>query len=491
MAKFYSEQNDNLKGELFFDIVNINDGHVSVVYQPSLERLRQAGKNLDDIKSYRETLFCWFGCGYIQIFPLNTLSNDDFMQPKYNKIQSILLRDFDYKLPKTIDDVKEILENLPDGFIKDYDYGLGLQKDYRFIINAIEKIEEVEHLVIGKEKTGIRDEYQYYCLKEKTSIDYHFQIYYLNIKEYSAIRKGIKKISTQFQAEVRLDKSIFAYNALLNTLNPTQYPAKHRPYKKDSLIKFISCNDMQESNLSTSDQKEIVNLVSKNKKNIVKRDPTALIKLCKEIELVTLENLIERFAEMLLKDLPENTWQKFFSDNPFILSSAFSYPIIKFDEQVCVGGRMFSGAGYKIADFLFTNNSTDNSAIIEIKKPSTDLLNNTPYRGSVYSPCKELSGSINQLLDQKYKFQQEITQFKANERRYDIESYSINCLLIIGKTPQEPDQKKSFELFRGNSKDIEIITFDELLEKLKQLHSFLSPNIQDVIVELTDADIPF
>jgi hypothetical protein len=34
-------------------------------------------------------------------------------------------------------------------------------------------------------------------------------------------------------------------------------------------------------------------------------------------------------------------------------------------------------------------------------------------------------------------------------------------------------QRKSFELFRGNSRNIVIITFDELLEKLRQLRTFL------------------
>lgn len=201
-----------------------------------------------------------------------------------------------------------------------------------------------------------------------------------------------------------------------------------------------------------------------------------MIKLRNEIELVTLQDLIERFEEGLNKKLNENYWQKFFNENPFILSLAFGYPVTKYGEQVCVGGRTFSGAGDKIADFLVKNNLTNNTALIEIKTPDTQLLNKTPYRGSVYTPSPDFSGSINQILDQKYKFQQEINQLKINSKAYDIESYSVSCLLIIGKTPEEADQKKSFELFRGNSKDIEIITFDELLEKLKQLYTFLLSN---------------
>ena len=49
----------------------------------------------------------------------------------------------------------------------------------------------------------------------------------------------------------------------------------------------------------------------------------------------------------------------------------------------------------------------------------------------------------------------------------------MHCCLVIGKTPEGDDQKKSFELFRRNSKDVEVVTFDELLEKLKQLSVFL------------------
>jgi hypothetical protein len=395
------------------------------------------------------------------------------MQPKYAQIESISLTGFNYGFPETIEEVEEVLENLPPGFVKDYDYGLGLQKDYRFIINAIEENTEIKHLIISKkEKTKIEIPSILLALgSEEVS-------YTLNYCEYEAIRKSIDKITRNFQSEGRIDKSIFAYNALLNISNPAQYPEKYRTYKKDTIFKFISGNGKQQADLSAADQKEIVNLISKNKNALAEHLPKALMKLHDDIELVTLENLIKKFAEMLSKKLPEKYWQTLFSENPFILNLAFGYPIIKFSEQVCVGGRTFSGAGDKFADFLVKNNSTNNSALIEIKTPGTKLLSNNPYRGSVYTPSSEFSGSINQLLDQKYKFQKEIDSLKNNSRSYDLESYSVSCVLIIGKTPEEIDQKKSFELFRGNSKDIEIITFDELLEKLKQLHSFLSPGDQ-------------
>ncbi|WP_216644722.1 Shedu anti-phage system protein SduA domain-containing protein [Candidatus Thiodictyon syntrophicum] len=65
-------------------------------------------------------------------------------------------------------------------------------------------------------------------------------------------------------------------------------------------------------------------------------------------------------------------------------------------------------------------------------------------------------------------------KFGIVSRIHDIESYAVHSFLIIGKTPTEVDQQKSFELFRRNSKDVQIVTFDELLEKLRQLRSFLA-----------------
>ena len=140
-----------------------------------------------------------------------------------------------------------------------------------------------------------------------------------------------------------------------------------------------------------------------------------------------------------------------------------------------VGGRKLSGSGEKIADFLVKNSMTNNAAIVEIKKPNTKILNAKPYRDEVYTPSRELAGAINQALDQKHHFEQEIVQFKENSEQYDLKSYSIHCCLVIGKMPTDRDRQKSFELCRGNSKDVQIVTFDELLAKLKQLRDFLKP----------------
>jgi hypothetical protein len=50
----------------------------------------------------------------------------------------------------------------------------------------------------------------------------------------------------------------------------------------------------------------------------------------------------------------------------------------------------------------------------------------------------------------------------------------VHCIVIAGRDPGKDEQKKSLELYRNNLRDVVVITFDELLWKLKNLHEFLS-----------------
>ena len=220
------------------------------------------------------------------------------------------------------------------------------------------------------------------------------------------------------------------------------------------------------------------------------------MRLQNDIELVNLENLTNRFQLMLEGRHAEAIWQEFLGENPFILSLAFGYPIILVRQQASVGGRKLSGGGGKNTDFLVKNSMTNNTAVVEIKTPGAALLRKTEFRGGVFAPSKVLSESTIQALDQKYQFQRDIFGTKDKSRIYDIETYSVQCCLLIGTTPETVDEQKSFELFRGNSKDVQILTFDELLQKLVQLKDLLASSDDEQEEEVTietdiDIDIPF
>lgn len=55
--------------------------------------------------------------------------------------------------------------------------------------------------------------------------------------------------------------------------------------------------------------------------------------------------------------------------------------------------------------------------------------------------------------------------------------------------PSDEQIRKSFEQFRGNFKNVEIVTFDELLRKLKEFLEFLTSAESDLAPRLQSVDI--
>ncbi len=496
MARASQPIDEYLHGSLVVE--EVSPVCVEVFYIPSKEKLEQSGLTQDEGAEHRVKLLKIDGqrqC--ITVFPIKTLGGrNDFLQPKYDQIKSITLADANLVyfpnvgeassasdgaflspsfgptkpmelgledldslkiVPSTQEEVMEVLEGLPSAFIKDYDYGLGLRKPYRFLVNAVEKLSDCTEIVISKEfETGINQEKK---------------IFYISFDDFEMARRSMDNITNLSRNAAVSVKQGTVYNFFAEKIEQPVIPIT---VGRHPLRKLFTSVAQGEEHLSDDEQVAVLDVMAKNVKAIAETQPEKLVKLQSDIELATLDNMIARFEEMIKKKLPESDWQKFLNENPFILSLAFGYPIIKVQDQASVGGRKITGSGDKIADFLVKNSMTNNTAIIEIKKPQTELLNKKPFRSGVYTPSSGLSGSINQVLDQKYQFERQIAQIKDNSGINDIETYSVHCCLIIGKMPSDKGRQKSFEFCRRNSKNVEIVTFDELLKKLKELANFLN-----------------
>ncbi|MGC0793468.1 Shedu immune nuclease family protein [Pantoea agglomerans] len=451
MARFLPE---DFRPELLnISIEEVFPNCTEVFYCPSLEELSSAGINTQSAEPYRKRI-AEFNAqdSYISLSPIITLpEHPEYLKPKYSKIETISIDASLFEAPETNEDVVACLEmHLPAGFVKDIRYGLGLTRDYRFIIGAIEKLTDSREIYINNKDT-------------KEDADYDF--FNLNIHDLNSMRRECDRITNRCRKVAQITKTRVMYNHFANWLERPQQPL---PDSNDAISKMMNLK------LSTTDKHAAMSLVAGDKTVVEQTDPVTLGQLRNDIELVSLERLIEDYKKLLEKNVREDTWQKLFNKNPFILSLTFGFPAIKISDQASVGGKKLTGDGEKITDYLIKNGVTNNLAIIEIKKPSTSLLNKTPYRDSVYSASTELTGSVTQVLDQCYRLEQNIASIKVNNRMYDIESYAIHCILIAGTLPEDEDQKKSFEIYRRNSRNVLIITFDELLLKLTQLHDFLS-----------------
>ena len=440
---------------------------IEAFYTPSKERLELTGLPTDSATEYRvKLLHINWREQRLTIFPTNTrVGHTRFLKPKHDQIERITIADgkfirtdFSQTAPSTEDEVMMVLEDLPSCFVKNYHYGLGLTQHYRFIIDAVENLSDCTEVVITKQ--------------EQTGPNENDKVFYISTDDFETVRKAINRTSDASQTAARSINTSFTQNFFAEKLGqaPTAVKTGRSPLRKQITNFVLADEDL----LLEHEKDDLLHSLESNAKSIAETKPAKLASLQKELELVSLGVLIERYEEMIKSRLVEGKWQVFFDENPFLLSLAFSRPVIKIRDQASVGGRKLSGAGEKITDFLVKNSMTNNSAIVEIKRPDTKLLNANPLRGGVYTPSGELVSAINQALDQKYQFEREIVQLKENSQIYDIKSYSVQCAIIIGTLPSGEDQLKSFELFRGNLKNVDIITFNELLEKLKYLRDFMS-----------------
>ncbi len=174
----------------------------------------------------------------------------------------------------------------------------------------------------------------------------------------------------------------------------------------------------------------------------------------------------------------EEFWQKKLSEFSFVLSQVFSSPVVVIGEKAHVGGKNVNNQGGKQTDYLLKNALTNHVLLTEIKTPVTALLDKTAYRGNVFAPSKELSGSVNQIASYKLKLSKEFDSLR-NETRdstgEEIRYVEPHCLVIIGNTDQlsTSAEADSFELYRRGLRNTEVITFDELFHKIEVLVKLL------------------
>jgi hypothetical protein len=394
----------------------------------------------------------------MSIYPQISYYSEELYGQKYGQIKEIqLVFDNSTSVPTDTLSAIEILDKLPSCFIKRPEFGLGLVMEMRPLILAIENIKGITRIAIGE----FKDTYV------------EGDTFYFDETEFNALRSGMSRITRHYQAESLQDRVMLAHNAALHRVNPNEYQFKERPYEPGTIFKLLGGTQVGNIRLRGKDRVGILTAISKNAVDIAKRDPKEFVQLQKDIELVSLDQLIDAFQVRLRQNSGESAWQKLLELNPFILSMLFGQPIVVLQSSASVGGQTITGGGTKIADFLTKNPLTQNAAIVELKKPNTPLIGQE-YRSNVFAPSQELMGSIVQVLDQRLKLVTDVAGIRYRSKSTDLEVFAVECVVVAGRIPIEEAKRSSFEIMRSQMKDIRIVTFDELLERLHLLRELLA-----------------
>ena len=198
-----------------------------------------------------------------------------------------------------------------------------------------------------------------------------------------------------------------------------------------------------------------------------------------------IEDVIDEYEAMLEQkhetQTLEKKWQKFLATHNWVFSYLFSFPVMLFQQEAFVGGKNLANKNGKVTDFLIQNSLSENVAFLEIKTHRTTLVGSKKaYRGNdVYSMSKDVTGGIAQVLDQRDNFQKQFSLHLYNSSE-SFETLNSKCVVLMGMlADMSKAELKSFELFRSNCKDVELITFDELLSRFKNLKTLIAKNSSD------------
>ncbi|MGP4689619.1 Shedu immune nuclease family protein [Agrobacterium pusense] len=387
---------------------------------------------------------------------IRTLLSSRFLAPKYATIQSIVVDDME---PLSTQDFSPSMgiSGLPTGLVKDPMFGFGLTNDLRFVVQAVEKVPGIQELFISKVKGLSRNGA---TLRITRAIFGNFR------KTISRLHRTTLDFANQRKFEF-VDANIAA---MLDPNFSIDYDRDTGPDLAERLAEKL----VGKTKTGEVARKAAIRTAKASVATIVKSEPSEILSLQREIETVTLEELIDRMERKIgQKSLTESDWQSFLSENAFILRLAFGVPALIFEEQLAVGGTRFDGGGGKLADYALRAGLLGNLAIVEIKTPTADLVERKSYRGDLHAPTKELSGAVSQVLDQRYRLQMDIKGKKIDSEVYDVYTYAVQCVVIAGLVPETEPMRKSFELYRSNLKDVVVLTFDELVAKLRALLNFL------------------
>ena len=188
---------------------------------------------------------------------------------------------------------------------------------------------------------------------------------------------------------------------------------------------------------------------------------------------------LDEFADhMSLNDWSEANWQDFFEREQWVFGYGLDYRVMRpFDREMTVGGGGVDNKDRPKVDYL--QSFTDYTVLVEIKKPDTPIFKRSRGgRAGTWEFSSEFISAISQILEQKAEwlaFSQTGDHYNADgTKKLTARTRTPKSILVIGSREEFSAiedarvanvMRDTFELFRREHSSIDIITYDELMER--------------------------
>ncbi len=190
------------------------------------------------------------------------------------------------------------------------------------------------------------------------------------------------------------------------------------------------------------------------------------------------ENYIDSYKSEIGKPdtLDEKAWQHFFKTNEWMFGYGLDYRFSGIlQQEFHASDATAAGKDTVISDYLLGDKRF--TTFVELKLPTTTLFGQQKNRSKSWTLSSNLIAAYSQILEQKASGQIKIETTKEllDDFNHEISqrSYDSRTILIIGCWSEidgedlgiKSVKEKTFELFRRDSRNVDIITYDELFER--------------------------
>lgn len=190
---------------------------------------------------------------------------------------------------------------------------------------------------------------------------------------------------------------------------------------------------------------------------------------------------LEEFERQLTSDQwAEANWQDFFERQSWVFGYGLDYRIMRqFDREMVVGAGGTDNRERPTVDYLM--NFTDYSVLVEIKRPDTPIFQQRRSgRSGTWRFSNEFMDAVSQVLEQKAEWlvqaQSGQNYDKSGTRRLTSRTRDPKAILVLGRSSEMENvgnardaevRRDTFELFRRDTRNLDIVTFDELLDRAR------------------------
>ena len=192
------------------------------------------------------------------------------------------------------------------------------------------------------------------------------------------------------------------------------------------------------------------------------------------------QGLAEFEQHMQLANWSESEWQEFFEREQWVFGYGLDYRVMRqFGREMTVGSGGSDNQNRPIIDFLMS--FTDYTVLVEIKKPETPIFRaSRGGRAGTWEFSSEFMSAVSQIVEQKAEwlsFAQSGEHYnKSGSELLKARTRNAKSILVIGSREEFSRlddiratnvMRDTFELFRREIRSIDIVTFDELLERAR------------------------